>query len=618
MVARTLTRNLFEIENARNLMSAELASTFVPTTEFWRLLSPKNHIVLGTRGSGKTALARALSHDVLSLVREDRTLRLVEQRAVIGTFLSARPEWSSLASASSDRAEAADGARRFVWRFNIALAHACASTFLSCLLRYVGDDRARANAELAIAGALGRSWLSPGKKVGTLRQLRLELEELEYEGVVADVRSRIATTGTYWTAGSGLAAEAFMPVRQSMHVARSILHFTEETSWFVILDEAELLTVDQWRIVNTHMRGAPRGMFLKITTMPFFHPTTETTAGVPIVHGNDFEYIWIGRQPKREGPFPTRSPGDRMREDVAALEFANTLFKKRAEQSGTRFKKVTLKSLLGEDSGLLSAGPPDRSRDPRGELRRIAQFASDETIARATRLLNAGAVLDFKNQVWRKMKGAIELREAEAGRRGRNKPPVYYGETVVVRIADNNPRRLIRVFNRLLSAASRRPLRSGVPLTQSLQERELTRLSASEVSWVRSEANVGPELFELVFCVGRFLAHQLHGGPLATDQLGAFRYDLPSDDLKWRAVAKGFGVGIICQNDADPEGLPSPDDAFRLSFVLAPYFRLVPRRGRARSLKMILEWAARNRESINTDINALNKSEVASAYADDQ
>ena len=86
-------RNLFDIENARNLNRDEVVATFVPTDTFWRLLSPKNHIVLGARGSGKTALAKMLSHDHLSKLDDDRAQEIVESRSIVGIYIPTSIEW---------------------------------------------------------------------------------------------------------------------------------------------------------------------------------------------------------------------------------------------------------------------------------------------------------------------------------------------------------------------------------------------------------------------------------------------------------------------------------------------------------------------------------------------
>src|ERR1700741_4868441 len=86
-------RDLFEIENASNLTRDELVETFVPTQAFWRLLSAKNHIVLGARGSGKTALAKMLSHDHLSRFKNERSQGIIASKNFIGIYIPTRLEW---------------------------------------------------------------------------------------------------------------------------------------------------------------------------------------------------------------------------------------------------------------------------------------------------------------------------------------------------------------------------------------------------------------------------------------------------------------------------------------------------------------------------------------------
>src|SRR5688572_9528337 len=86
-------RDLFEIETARDLSRDELTATFVPTTAFWRLLSARNHIVLGARGSGKTSLARMLSHDHLSRCSDQRAKNAVASNAFVGIYVAMRSYW---------------------------------------------------------------------------------------------------------------------------------------------------------------------------------------------------------------------------------------------------------------------------------------------------------------------------------------------------------------------------------------------------------------------------------------------------------------------------------------------------------------------------------------------
>ena len=119
-------RNLFEIDNARNLSKEELVETFIPTQSFWRLLSAEHNILLGARGQGKTAVAKMLSHDHLADLAETKTeprvTSAVQNQEFIGVYLPTRLEWVGGLKNKSwlDEKEREE---LFQWRLNLSLIH---------------------------------------------------------------------------------------------------------------------------------------------------------------------------------------------------------------------------------------------------------------------------------------------------------------------------------------------------------------------------------------------------------------------------------------------------------------------------------------------------------------
>lgn len=57
---------LFENSNARGLNTNQLANEFIWTESFEALFTSQNQVILGSRGSGKTALVKMLAHENLS------------------------------------------------------------------------------------------------------------------------------------------------------------------------------------------------------------------------------------------------------------------------------------------------------------------------------------------------------------------------------------------------------------------------------------------------------------------------------------------------------------------------------------------------------------------------
>ncbi|ELV3466517.1 hypothetical protein SGI67_002375, partial [Enterobacter asburiae] len=85
--------NIFEHSNARYFTSDQLAEEFVWTPAFESLISNKNHIILGSRGSGKTALIKMLSHECLTKLKDEKAREIIEQRSFIATYIPLKVEW---------------------------------------------------------------------------------------------------------------------------------------------------------------------------------------------------------------------------------------------------------------------------------------------------------------------------------------------------------------------------------------------------------------------------------------------------------------------------------------------------------------------------------------------
>lgn len=92
----------FEVDNAKQETAAQLAKRFIWTPQYTRALTAKNHIFLGSRGSGKTALIKMLAHDHLSRSNDPRAEEIIKGRQFIGTYIKTRVDWSGILSSSLD------------------------------------------------------------------------------------------------------------------------------------------------------------------------------------------------------------------------------------------------------------------------------------------------------------------------------------------------------------------------------------------------------------------------------------------------------------------------------------------------------------------------------------
>jgi len=88
----------------------------------------------------------------------------------------------------------------------------------------------------------------------------------------------------------------------------------------------------------------------------------------------------------------------------------------------------------------------------------------------------------------------------------------------------------------------------------------------------------------------------LHEEPLTTDQITSVTLSTQTDGEKWTLVRRAAGLGLLFPNVGvhNPDQMPEREGTFHLAYVLAPHFRLLPRRGKARKLETVyLDWHRR-------------------------
>jgi hypothetical protein len=574
-------RDLFEIENARNLTPDQLVRTFVPTKAFWRLLSAKNHIVLGARGSGKTALAKMLSHDHLSRLKEPRAQKAIKSKAFIGIYVSTSLEWVGGLKNKPWQSEK-DAEESFQWLLNISTCLAFLNTLRSCLDTYLTDKGEIARVEEKLAYQIGQAWSEKRDSFSTIRELRYYLEDVGYMKQQQSTRKRVAgkLQDNEDIAGICFETELFTPLRRAISLASRELNIPSESSWLLCLDEAEFLEPMHHRIINSHLRASSGNLFFKITTMPYVHHTIDTNTRVPLAVGHDFEYVYIDQD-------PVIWAGKRGEEGST---FATMLFNKRAKISRKRYRNVTLPDLLGH-SELLD--PKQSQWGPESDnMALLKKYGSEDTLRRAKSLYNYPK--RFSDEIARKIHGALLLRHAIQSQKGHEEIDVYSGMAMIIRCGDANPRRLISIFNNLLMEVQW-PRQNGlrkICLPPKIQTKVLIAFSTSTLTRIQAEEQCGLQLYKLIKDIGEYMRISLHKEPLSTDQVSSIIVDTTISDEQWNLIKSAVGLGLLYPNisTSNPDQMPERHGIFRLAYVLAPHFRILPRRGRARKLSSILNY----------------------------
>ncbi|WP_312559155.1 ORC-CDC6 family AAA ATPase [Atlantibacter hermannii] len=561
--------NIFEHSNARYFTSNQLAEEFVWTPAFESLISNKNHIILGSRGSGKTALIKMLSHECLTKLNDERARKIINERSFIATYIPLKVEWVNSIG------DIDDNNQLFRWSLNLSSCARFLDTIRSCLHSYVENEIDRIIKEKAICNKISELWLS--KKLNTITDIYDELEIIEYKKniIFNKIKLGLKLSNDDLMVGLNFNADLFKPLIMALFTVRKEIGLSNSSTFCVCIDEAEFLTKDHHRILNTHMRSYNEIVF-KITTMPYRHYTLETDTGTPLNMGHDFDYLNIDKQGLHGS---SKNNSHNFFEN-----FAEKLFRKRIKNSSIINKEITLEYLLG--NSILVDSPKDALPDDK-LMEKVREYCDSSTIKRAERLLDQDYSL-FESSISRKLRGTLILKDSFQRYKGNASPFIFSGYSLIVRCSDGNPRRLLRLFNYLFSN-NIETCTELKPLLDKEQGAKLKEFSYSELDGLNLEVD-GKKAFDLFTTIGRFLKDKLHTDKINTDTYNSFSFDV-EDDKVWKYIETAVDLGLIYPDfrglDNDNK-MPNRKGRFSLAFCLSPHFYLMPRKGNSIKLSVIM------------------------------
>ncbi|MRV75804.1 hypothetical protein GJ700_29235 [Duganella sp. FT92W] len=573
----------FEVDNAKQLSVENTVKYFVPPKNFENLFTRKNHILLGARGSGKTTWVRMLAHDhVLLAARQPgvshQYARTALSNHVIGIYVPTNI--GLIGSLKNKPWQSEESAEKFFqWRLNLQSCTALIPTIRSCIDHYISDDAHRALAELKICRALSEHWFpTRSSNCRNLGALRFELATLETQKItnISMLRARSISSDQVIDYFDG---DLFHPIKYAIQVLTFFIGIPEEAVWMLCIDEAEYLSEAHHRILNTHLRAASGNLVFKIATMPFAHHTLATNAADPVRDGHDFDYIYVDRSPVN----------NRQKDEIEFLKFAREVFQRRVSFLNVGRDKLTLHELLGASS-LLDEKLVQTDADLKYFMDLLEKHANPVTIERAKRLL-ASDMRKFRNEISRKMHGALVLREAISGNIGNSKPNVYSGELTVVRCSDGNPRRLMRILNALLkNITSAQAASIKYPLDAALQNEVLETIARDTLNRVQSEPPYGVQVHEYLMKIGEYMKRNFRGKRLGSDFVSSILVSKDDGELIQRFIKQAVQLTLLTPAAENSHNGPNAtvEGEFHFAFLFSPLFGLLPRRNRSQRLPKIL------------------------------
>lgn len=572
-----MDKNVFESSNARDMTTKQLASEFIWTSTFERLFSKRNHIILGARGTGKTAFAKMLAFDCLSQYQDARAKAIVNKKSFIATFVPFKPEF--LAKLQSIESDSQQSDFFFTWGVNLSSCSRFLNIIKHCIRKYSKSSVESVIHERNISSKLGQLWL--GDKFDTLDSLDISLSTLEFEKNFSFNKASLGfpLTSDDLAIGEKFHTDLFSPIKMAIEVLKKELSFSDETTWAICLDEAEVLTERQWKLINTQLRTYTEVVF-KITTMPYKHKTLKTNVDENLNPKHDFDYIYLDRLGTID-----KSQKDA---DKVILEFAEKLFDKKVAGSKLSGTGVTLKYLLGRSDltdnsiGLI----------PNNKIMYyVNRYCNPSTVERADRLYKSNPTgKSFNDEIERKIRPLLIIKDYFESTTGQaySAPKVFSGYDVAIKCCDGNPRKLINLFNRFITSQNNST--SFTPLEKGKQGRIIKNFSISEIDSIRAEEN-GYNAASFLTQIGNYFKGALHNEKIGTDINMSFEFDVKDENM-WNSVRIAVDLGLLIPHITTADGddnMPIMSGRFHLSGSVSPQFFLPPRRGGCLKLSTILK-----------------------------
>lgn len=591
-----MERDLFALDNARDLLKKELVETFIVTDSFNRLLAPKNQIIIGSRGSGKTALLKMLSHDHLSIFDHPLAQKVINEKTYIGIHISTKTKFSG-GLRNKEWQNEQENEKHFQWQMNVASCTALLDTLKSCLFRYIKDEDERTNSEIEIIKKIREYWFPEAKKIYTIDEMGQMLEDVVIFRQRENLELKIKGSTSSNTVGLSFDLDLFDPLFSAIKVISKRMNFPEATSWFICIDEIEMLDEFHHRILNSYLRSKQNNIYFKFTTLPYCHYTLETNLSVPLDVRHDVHYIYIDQDPSFF---------------YKAKEYESNalkLFQKRAKFSKPEYSQFGFKQLFGKslllDNTRISYSGFDSSKKasftteevielmrPNPHLNRFLLYSSDTTKKKGIELLKNKKTKEFGDQFGRKMKSILFLKDYEEKHKGKQNYDLYSGAKAVVNIGDCNPRKLIKIFNEMLQKMD---IRGGISVNKrvsvpiipyTVQSLVLATVADQELNRYKIEKNFGPGLYDFIYTVGKYMHNSIHESLVNTEQVSSIEINNSNENIHWKVVERAVQKGLLYPNinGNNPDDMPYLEGVFHLAFILSPKFKLLPRKGDARNI----------------------------------
>jgi len=426
--------NPFHEAQAKTFGDDKLVGEFFPTSTYLSLFNEQHEILLGSRGSGKTAILRMMSYSCLNKIKHPAVQSIVQQSRFFGFYIPLHLEF--MESLPQDSSDGSDSTEFFQFAFNCAASKAFLVEIRTLISLQKLTSLQRLEKEAVLLDHLCRAWqLGDSARFACLEDIANEIEVIYFH--------QSPWKDGLFTPLPIFAKHLFSPILAVLpQFCRELDIDSSACHWLACVDEAEFIKPAYLRCFNSFMRSDKRPIVLKLATLPYKYTTSETfIPGVSVEgNGNDFNY---------------RSLDLAWDSDDFRL-LVDHLIQKRLQRTGLFSKEVSLEEFIGK---LGNDDPKDYYKEEIGEdgstdskiLEGILSELSPERRARFDRIRNNPDRV--ASDYFKKFSPVYYLRHVKQVSKGNRKAGIFAGPTIIKRISDGNPRRFIQVMYDLFEKA---------------------------------------------------------------------------------------------------------------------------------------------------------------------
>ncbi len=575
-----LGANPFNDIQGRNFSDDKIIQEFQPISKFWTLFNNQHEVIVGTRGSGKTFLLKMMRRSMLRRIKHPNAEKIVASKEFLSLYVPMHLEFVRLFSDEKINTERKK--ELFLMMFNCFLAHSLVLEIQDLLISEVTDDDQKYLLTAKVCSYIDKIWFGVTKSnLYSFSALIDKINSLYYS---------IDPNGENLNNGPIVFKRQLCSPLLAIKDRLEYIFNLSSPTWIICIDEAEFLSEDIQKIINSVLRSDSNNIAIKIATLPFHHTTLDTTEqGVSIGEGDDFVYNII----------------DLHFESNDFIDLTNKLCQNRLNSLLSDSQHINeLKDFLGTvgtdsliDYYRLQFGE-EAATEEEIETRIVNQFSPKKRRGSET-------YTNRKQAVYRKYYPILFVRDMyNESRKGNNTPGWYAGADVIRKVSQGNPRMFIQLMHSMFEKA-----RENI-LEPKVQHRVVIQFAEKICNATKSLQAQGPIINFFLDKISQKLHDRIHGEYIVdygTSFILSFsnKYDL-KNSMDWLKLAIAHSR-LIVEDEVKKSKNLEDGTRYMLSNSYAVQYWLPMRKGE--SLKINNSDICFSKDKIEVVISTCKRSE---------